>query len=707
MQIILFEYRSAAAPKADQDTAALADCLSLLAEEFAFEADRQVVQSQEALSAAFASAAETEGVVLVVGGLSPDESFPARRALSGALGLPLRPSKRALSHIIEICTASGKDSTPFARYALLPRSSKALIGAGLVPGCALLREGQAFILAGDSADEQIVRQIRSFLSMLSQPAARITANGITAAPLPEAAGHLTTAKTAENPIQLKKDKDKGQKPPDRRELRRFAAAAGALALCALFAVGWLLWRNVQAGSAAILAPDGLGKGSQGQNNPPDSDFAEIEILDENGFAEVPIQEEAGMSIPENANDAPVVQRPSASQSAPESSSSAPVSSSSAPPAPSSSAEAPASSSAAPSSAPPPASSESPPASAPPASQPEAPSSTAPTEPEPDPDPEPEPGEPEDFVPDPEPEPEPDPEPDDLFDPDRDGDNGFVPEEYDPDEEDERPSHDGAADQLLFYSTGGATYRMNAYDLVCEVLMNETRGALHPEALKAHAVATYTMIQYNNSVGTAPVVALNSNVSASVERAVSAVLGEAVYYSGGYANTVYHSTSCGETTSSRAVWGGDLPYLTPVDSHWDEQSPYYYGTYRIREEDLAERIERAYGFYPDGDPADWIVIEDHEDGGYVGTVSVCGYTRSQGGAAGTKAINGRSIRERLLGYAIRSSCFEVEYQDGVFTFTTRGYGHGVGMSQYGAHFMAQEGYDYVEILEHYYPGTAVQ
>ena len=61
----------------------------------------------------------------------------------------------------------------------------------------------------------------------------------------------------------------------------------------------------------------------------------------------------------------------------------------------------------------------------------------------------------------------------------------------------------------------------------------------------------------------------------------------------------------------------------------------------------------------------------------------------------------------MSYAIRSSCFEVDYEGGVFTFTTRGYGHGVGMSQYGAHFMAQEGYDYIEILEHYYPGTTVQ
>ena len=72
-----------------------------------------------------------------------------------------------------------------------------------------------------------------------------------------------------------------------------------------------------------------------------------------------------------------------------------------------------------------------------------------------------------------------------------------------------------------------------------------------------------------------------------------------------------------------------------------------------------------------------------------------------------AITGRSIRERLLGYALRSHSFEVSCDGENLIFNTAGYGHGVGMSQYGAHLMARQGYDYIDILEHYYTGAVVQ
>ena len=66
-----------------------------------------------------------------------------------------------------------------------------------------------------------------------------------------------------------------------------------------------------------------------------------------------------------------------------------------------------------------------------------------------------------------------------------------------------------------------------------------------------------------------------------------------------------------------------------------------------------------------------------------------------------------IREQLLNFGLKSTCFEVKYRSGKFVFTTYGYGHGVGMSQFGANGMAAEGYTYKEILEHYYPGTTIK
>lgn len=66
-----------------------------------------------------------------------------------------------------------------------------------------------------------------------------------------------------------------------------------------------------------------------------------------------------------------------------------------------------------------------------------------------------------------------------------------------------------------------------------------------------------------------------------------------------------------------------------------------------------------------------------------------------------------MRENLLEAKINSAAFEVDYADGVFTFTTYGYGHGVGMSQQGADYYAMQGWDYVDILTHYYTGTTVR
>ena len=271
------------------------------------------------------------------------------------------------------------------------------------------------------------------------------------------------------------------------------------------------------------------------------------------------------------------------------------------------------------------------------------------------------------------------------------------------------SHPEAGDEKLLVTVGGTRQRMNAYDLICRAVQNETNGLLAPEALKAHAVATYTMILYNNERGIAPAVILKTPVSPATEKAVAEVIGQAVYYNGQYANTVYHSTSSGKTTSSQSVWGGALPYLVSVESPYDKKAPGYKSVAAVSRKNFAKRVQTVYGIELDGDPSEWITVERDAPGGYVGTVEIGGYTRSQGGSFGTGTITGRSVREQLLSFGIRSHCFEVQYDEegDRFLFTTYGYGHGVGMSQYGAHYMALDGYDYLEILEHYYTGVIVE
>ena len=150
--------------------------------------------------------------------------------------------------------------------------------------------------------------------------------------------------------------------------------------------------------------------------------------------------------------------------------------------------------------------------------------------------------------------------------------------------------DDLADETLAVTSGGRLVRMNAYDLISEIVESETRGSLNPEAIKAQVVATYTYVKYNNEIGSYPAVNLRSSVSQEVQDAVDAVFGYAMFYDGDFINAVYHSVSCGETASAESVWGTDLPYLQPVESEYDELSPYYEGSYRIDAEDFADAVE---------------------------------------------------------------------------------------------------------------------
>ena len=279
------------------------------------------------------------------------------------------------------------------------------------------------------------------------------------------------------------------------------------------------------------------------------------------------------------------------------------------------------------------------------------------------------------------------------------------------ENDYYPSDD-IMDEVLKLSVNGKKIKMNAYDAICQIVENETRGNMHNEAIKAQVVASYTYVKYNNAKGLYAQVGMNSKVSKAVENAVSEVLGQMMRYNGSIINATYHSTSRGITASSKSVWGTALPYLVPVESPYDKLSPYYKSTFSISKDDFAELVFDTYGIdlYEEDIPySEWIYIDEDrlEPGGYVGVVKIGGYDMSQGGTVGTgNAITGRNVREKLLNFNIKSTSFEVKYSNGKFVFTSYGYGHGVGMSQWGAQGMAENGYDYEEILTHYYTGAVL-
>lgn len=246
---------------------------------------------------------------------------------------------------------------------------------------------------------------------------------------------------------------------------------------------------------------------------------------------------------------------------------------------------------------------------------------------------------------------------------------------------------------------------DAAAIVAGVVQNEVGAKFNTEAIKAQAVAAYTFIAQSNQSGTSPSVYMASSVDKKVGDAVNQVIGQAVYYNGKLAFTPYHATSAGETTTSTSVWGGQsYPYLVSVDSSVDRSVNGYSATNVMTSSKVADLLRSKLGIEADGDPGSWFDILSYNDGDYVGEMAVCGQTTSK--KTGSK-LTGRLVRETVLN--LRSANFTVDYDAGSdkFTFTTYGYGHGVGMSQNGANAYAAQGWSYIDILEHYYPGTTVR
>ena len=174
--------------------------------------------------------------------------------------------------------------------------------------------------------------------------------------------------------------------------------------------------------------------------------------------------------------------------------------------------------------------------------------------------------------------------------------------------------------------------------------------------------------------------------------VDAVLEDVLFYDGAPACTSYFAISNGQTEASENVWGSALPYLTPVDSSTDRFADNYEFTLTLSAGQVQQALS-ALGLTADlAAPERWFGTAELTPSGYIRSMPVCGQN-----------ISGTALRQAL---SLRSTCFTVTYQSGNFSFTTRGYGHGVGMSQWGAKAMAEQGSDYTTILAHYYPGTSL-
>ena len=268
--------------------------------------------------------------------------------------------------------------------------------------------------------------------------------------------------------------------------------------------------------------------------------------------------------------------------------------------------------------------------------------------------------------------------------------------------------------------GDAVLEMSLGEYLVGVVRAEMPASFEPEALKAQAVAarTYTLykIQSGGNHGDTADICTDSTCcqayiaeeqarnnwgenanayEAKIESAVRETDGQAILYGGVPILAVFHSASAGQTRAAGSVWLQDLPYLQAVSSPEDSEAiPNYYSRVEFSKEAFRERWLAAY---PDADLSGpisgWLRDAVTDTAGSVETVSVGGVT-----------VKGSTVRSVL---GLRSACSEWEIQDDTLVFFVAGYGHGVGMSQYGANYMAKEGASYQEILTHYYTGVTVE
>lgn len=254
------------------------------------------------------------------------------------------------------------------------------------------------------------------------------------------------------------------------------------------------------------------------------------------------------------------------------------------------------------------------------------------------------------------------------------------------------------EEILTAKVEGEVQEFGAYELVCMIVSTEMSPTFSKEALKAQAVAAYSYVKYHNVKGLIPSVLVKRTVPQEVSSAVAEVMGQCVYYNGKPAQTMYTASSAGTTADPQYLWGGQFPYLVSVDTAFDADfDPNWGYVTTYSEEYMKNALERTLGITLSENPENWLKVTSTVNGKYVNGVDIDGQVN----------ISGMKVREKVLSYSLKSWAFDVSYADGVFTFVTYGYGHGVGMSQNGANYLGKMGWTYDQILQFYFPGTYIE
>ena len=259
------------------------------------------------------------------------------------------------------------------------------------------------------------------------------------------------------------------------------------------------------------------------------------------------------------------------------------------------------------------------------------------------------------------------------------------------------------------------------DYICGAVAAEMPAAYHSEALKAQAVTCYTYAyRLRNEQKSNPTASLKGadisddsqhhqgyltvddqkkkwgndyeQYSKKISDTVDAVLGNVIEYGGEPIIAAFHSISSGKTESAKNIWNQDVPYLQSVISTGDKLSPDYSTMVKLTNAEFKTDAEKLGGVSLGNDPKGWVSDIKTTDSGTVTSIKI-----------GGKSFTGEQVRDA---FSLHSPCFKLEYKDG-FTFSVSGYGHGVGMSQYGADYMARQGSTWQEIIKHYYTGVQIK
>lgn len=285
----------------------------------------------------------------------------------------------------------------------------------------------------------------------------------------------------------------------------------------------------------------------------------------------------------------------------------------------------------------------------------------------------------------------------------------------------RPTASGTRDKgraVRLQTKEGTIVELTMADYLWGVVAAEMPASFEEEALKAQACAarTYTAILQDSGSSKHPEAdicndsgccqawiersaaearwGLNAQeYGAKINRAIAQTDGLGIFYEGKPIQALFFSSAAGKTVDAVEVWGNSVAYLKSVDSPEGEEVPNYRTQVKLDAEEVKSLTLNAYpGSDLSGDPSGWFGEASRNEGGGVISVPLGGVT-----------LTGGQVRSL---FSLRSASFTVSWDGEAFVFDVTGYGHGVGMSQYGANAMAKEGKGFADILTWYYTGAEI-